>query len=392
MNFHMRLRTAAFIVALVAATSINAQTPAPTPAPPPPFDFSGVIFGNYQYRTDSAARVQTGGESPNKFDIERVYLTFRMPVGDRASIRATTDIVQNANGNYYNGWSVRLKYGYLQYNLLQDIGGHKGFNALARVGMLHTVMIDHEETFWPRYLGQVAAERFGFFSSADMGVASQVTLPRKLGEIYGTITNGPGYTSPETDRFKDVALRLSLTPFANDSGWLQTFALSPWIYRGATASKFAAGGAGQNAPVTDGLDRNRWGVFAGVRDPRLTVGAHYARRTEGFESGNNTVASPRLADSDSTGSLVSLYAIARPIHWQWNKNVAKLGVVARWDQFTRNTDVAGTQRLVIGGVQLEPTPRTAITLDYQSLTPNDFVGKAPITRTSTWFVHWSASF
>jgi hypothetical protein len=380
----------ALIGTFAAARPAVAQ--APTPTGPPPLDFSGVIFGNYQYRTDSAARAQTGGAHPNKFDIERVYLTFRMPVGDRASIRATTDIVQNANGSYYNGWTVRLKYGYVQYNVLEDIARQKGFNALARIGMLHTVVIDHEETFWPRYLGQVGTERFGFFSSADMGVASQVSLPNKLGDVYGTITNGPGYTSAETDRFKDFALRFSLTPFARDSGWLQTFAISPWVYRGKTASKFAAGGTGQLEPVADGLDRNRWGVFAGVRDPRLTLGAHYARRTEGFESGSNTVASPRVAAPDSTGTLISFYAVARPIRWQWNKNVAKLGVVARWDQFTPRSAMSGSERLVVAGVQFEPTSRTALTLDYQSLTPNDFAGRAPIAESKTWFLHWSASF
>lgn len=389
---NVRSQVTALVVTGVLAIAQPMSAQAPAQNGPPPLDFSGVIFGNYQYRTDSAARAQTGGEHPNKFDIERVYLTFRMPVGDRASIRATTDIVQNANGAYYNGWTVRLKYGYLQYNVLQDIAGHKGFSALARVGMLHTVVIDHEETFWPRYLGQVGTERFGFFSSADMGVASQVSLPHKIGELYATLTNGPGYTSAETDRFKDVALRLSLTPFANDSGWLQTFAISPWIYRGNTASKFASGGAGQLGPIADGLNRNRWGIFAGVRDPRLTLGAHYAQRTEGFEAGNNTVASPRVATPDSTGALISFYGVARPIQWQWNKNVAKLGVVARWDQFTPRTDVSGTQRLVVAGVQLEPTARTALTLDYQSLSPNDFAGRAPITESKTWFLHWSASF
>jgi hypothetical protein len=382
----------ALIVAGFLGLARGAAAQAPPQSGPPPIDFSGVVFGTYQYRTDSLARAQNGGEHPNKFDVDRVYLTFRMPVGDRAGIRVTTDIVQNANGSYYNGWTVRLKYAFLQYNLLQDIGGNKGFNALARIGMLNTVVIEHEETFWPRYLGPVGPDRFGFFSSADVGAAAQVALPRKMGELYATITNGPGYTSAETDRFKDLALRFSLTPFANDSSWLQTFAISPWIYYGKTASRFAAGGAGQQAAVADGLARNRWGIFAGVRDPRLTVGAHYARRTEGFESGNNTVAVPRVLAPDSTGSLISAYAVARPIQWQWNRNVAKLGAVARWDEFKPRMETSGKQRLVVLGPQLEPTPRTAVTLDYQSLAPVDFVGRAPIAETRAWFLHWSASF
>ena len=70
----------------------------------------------------------------------------------------------------------------------------------------------------------------------------------------------------------------------------------------------------------------------------------------------------------------------------------QLGVVARWDQFTPRTEIAGVQRLIVAGIQLEPTPRTALTLDYQSLAPKEFAGRAPITETRSWFLHWSASF
>lgn len=391
------LATTAAAPALAQGTGGQAQGSQPTT---PPIDFSGVIFGNYNVRTDSAAKAATGGKAPNQFTIERVYLTFRMPVGNRASIRATTDIFQNTNSasnSFYAGWVVRLKYGYLQYNFLNDIGGHKGFNALGRIGMLHTVVIDHEEGFWPRYLSQTGVERFGFFSSADLGVATQVSLPGKFGEVYGTITNGPGYTSAETDRFKDFAARLSITPFGKQTGWLQTFTISPWVYRGLTASRYANGGTGQVGPVTEGVARNRWGIFAGVKDPRLTLAAHYARRTEGFEPANaNTPAVARTV-IDSTGSLISVYGIARPVTWTWAKNTAHLGVVARWDRFTPRTALTGSQQLVIAGLQLEPSARTALTLDYQSLAPEGYAANAPIAQTritpgKTWFLHWSATF
>lgn len=387
------LRTTILTAALVAGAHSRVLGQGPgAQTTNPPIDFSGVIFGNYQYRTDSTARAQTGGKNPNQFLVDRVYLTFRMPVGDRASIRATTDIFQNGT----LGFDVRLKYGYLQYNVLNNIGGHSGFSALARIGMLHTVVIDHEEGFWPRYVSQTAVERFGFFSSADLGVAAQVVLPNRLGEIYGTITNGPGYASPETDRFKDLAVRLTLTPFSSTGGWLRGLAISPWVYEGSTASKFAAGGAGQTGAVTDGVARDRWGIFAGVRDPRLTLGAHYARRREGFESGLNTLAAPRVV-IDSAGDVVSLYAIARPVVWTAGKNTQKLGLIARWDRFKPRREVTGTERLIIAGLQWEPTTRTALALDYQTLSPEGYAsGSTPadrrITTASTWFLHWSATF
>ena len=374
------------------ADTAAARPPQPPPSTTPPIDFSGTIFGNYQVRTDSAAKAQTGGKSPDQFALDRVYLTFRMPVGDRASVRATTDIFQNAANGYYGGWAVRLKYGYLQYDVLRDIGGHKGFNALARIGMLHTVVIDHEEQFWPRYLGPTGVDRFGFFQSSDLGVATQVALPNRLGEVYATVTNGSGYQAPEADRFKDVALRATFTPLAARPGLLQTLAISPWVYKGFTASRFAAGGPGQVGPVAEALTRDRWGIFAGIRDPRLTVAAHYAHRAEGFETGANTPASPRVVTADSSGSLWSAYTIVRPWHWQVGKNTARLGAVLRWDRFTPRTAVTGHEDLVVAGVQFEPTTRTALTFDYQSLAPQDFLLRAPITTNHTWFLHWSATF
>ncbi|HSU96762.1 MAG TPA: hypothetical protein VLI40_05995, partial [Gemmatimonadaceae bacterium] len=82
-----------------------------------PIDFSGVVFGNYQYQAAAGAN-----KDQNKFDVERAYLTFKMPAGDRASIRVTGDLYQQtASGSdaYYKGWVLRAKYAYLQYDFLK---------------------------------------------------------------------------------------------------------------------------------------------------------------------------------------------------------------------------------------------------------------------------------
>ena len=78
--------------------------------------------------------------------------------------------------------------------------------------MLHTVVVDHEENFWPRYLAQTALEKNGFFSSADLGVSTGITLPNKLGEIYADVVNGTGYDNPENNKYKDFQARITLTP------------------------------------------------------------------------------------------------------------------------------------------------------------------------------------
>ena len=378
---------------LALPLAISAQQPADTtrPAPPPPpatvsipIDFSGVLYMNFQYRGDAGP-----AKSSNKFDLERAYLTFRMPAGDRASIRITADVFQQTtapNDAFYRGWVIRAKYAYLQYDYLKSA---TGWNGLARAGLLHNVVIDHVETFWPRWISQTPVERAGFFASSDAGVATQLTFPNKFGEIYATIVNGPGYASRETDRFKDYAARLSLTPFGrSDNRLLKTFALSGWTYIGAVASSFAAGGAGQIGPVGVSLPRTRSGVFVGVRDPRLSAGAEWDTRNDARETGANTIASPR-AEVDSTGRLLAGFVAIKPFQLMNDQSTFPLGLVARWDRFKPNTDTDGYINTVIGGLTWDLNKKTALSLDYQEVTPRSGVIAA---ATKTYFLHLVANF
>ena len=377
---------------LALPLALSAQQPADTtrPAPPPPpatvsipVDFSGVLYANYQYRGDKGP-----SKSQNKFDLERAYLTFRMPAGDRASIRITADVFQQAatpNDNFYRGWVIRAKYAYLQYDLIK----RASWNANIRGGLLHNVVIDHIESFWPRWLSQTPVERAGFFSSADAGVATLWTLPNKFGEFYATIVNGPGYTSRETDRFKDYAARLSITPLSSSSNKvIKTFALTGWTYIGAVASSFAAGGAGQIGPVGSSLPRTRSGVFAGLRDPRFTAGAEWDIRKDAKETGANTLVSPRV-EVDSTGRLIAGFVTMKPFQLMNDQSTFPLGLIARWDRFKPNSDTDGYINTVIGGLTWDLNKKTALSLDYQEVTPHS---GAIAAATKTYFLHLVANF
>ena len=367
----------------------TARPAAPTAAPAQPpthpiaIDFSGVLYANYQYRGDAGP-----AKSSNKFDLERAYLTFRMPAGDRASIRITADVFQQSsppNDAFYRGWVIRAKYAYLQYDYLKSAN----WSGVARAGLLHNVVIDHIESFWPRWISQTAVERAGFFSSSDAGVATQISFPRKSGELYVSVVNGPGYTSRETDRFKDYSARLSLTPFGTSSNrFLKTFTLSGWSYVGAVASQFVAGGPGQLGPVSESLPRTRSGIFAGVRDPRLSAGIEWDTRRDARETGANTALSPR-AEVDTTGRLLSGFATVRPFQLLNDKSTSPLGLVARWDRFKPNTAAAGSITTVIGGVTWDLNNKTALALDYQEQTPHS---GAILTPTKTYFLHLVANF
>lgn len=408
------------VVAAVAAPTgfapqLSAQQPAAAPTVvTPAFDFSGVVFGSYSVRTDSAGKAGFGGSSPNAFNVDRAYLTFRMPAGDNGQVRVTTDIFQNqsaATNGYYQGWAIRLKYAYLQYTALRNNFG-AGSSLVGRIGVLHTVVIDHQEGFWPRYLAQTAMERNGFFSSADAGVAGLLTLGDKLGEVYGTVTNGPGYTSYEKDRFKDFALRVSLTPFANSKDMnavVKTFAISPWVYKGYVGSAFAGGGAGQvgsgtNGAVTDGMKRDRYGVFAGVKDRRLTAGAEWAQRSDESEKGSNTAVAPRTV-TDSSGRLLDGFVILRPMEWIDGSRKSNLGLIARFDHYTPNTgpssaNYAGntpSYNYWVLGASYDLNQKITLALDWQKQTGTSFptptgTNVRPSPDNSNIFLHFQAIF
>ena len=282
------------------------------------------------------------GQGYNSFNFERAYLNAMEQLSSRTSVRATLDVFDGDNGSGSNGYEARLKYGYLQYDYLQGTG----LNATARLGMLHTVAIDHEEHFWPRWIQKSPTEFAGYFESADLGVATLVTMPSKMGEVYAAVTNGTGYTTGfgDDNRFKDYQARLTLTPFSSGTGILSTFDLSGWYYKGATENTF----------TTKALAKDRWGVFAGIKDPRLTVGLDWAENKDESATSPTTVGSV-------TGRLLSAYTTIRPMA------SGPLGLVLRYDQLKPNTGNDQNYSLLIGGLTYEVSSRASLSADYQEV-------------------------
>lgn len=364
--------------------SITDSTAAAAPAQPPqaplPFAFSGVLYLNYQYGG------ATSNRSDNRFDLERAYLNFRAASGSRDSVRVTLDVYQQRDASrdqYYRGWTMRVKYAYLQHDFLR--GSADQARVSARLGLIQTVMIEKEEQYWNRGLSQVAVEQGGYFNSADAGAAVAVSLPGRAGELYATIVNGAGYASRETDRFKDFQARLTLTPWARGGGALRGLQLSPWFSAGARASDFASR-RGTVQPVTDARTKNRYGFLATYRDARIAAGAHLARKIDVAESADTTRdVSP--STRTVTGNLVSAFAFVRPLATAERSHPWSLLVRADNARPDRSTD--GTQRRYIVGSTWDISSRTSLTLDVQSVSPrNGLTGSA----TRTFFLHLISNF
>src|SRR3954463_1708243 len=119
----------------------------PIPPATPGLNFSGVIFGSWNYQM-ATTPAQLRNQNNNEFVVDRAYLTFRMPAGDHTSIRITTDVFQTTE-NTPNAYTLRAKYAYLQYAADRMTNG---VQLTGRLGILHNVIIDHQETFWPRWI------------------------------------------------------------------------------------------------------------------------------------------------------------------------------------------------------------------------------------------------
>ena len=383
--------------------SAAASKPAPAPAaqtlPPatPGLNFSGVIFGfwNYQIRTTPN---QLRNQTNNEFNVDRAYLTFRMPAGDHTSIRITTDVFRSLDSSS-NAYTIRAKYAFLQY---ESPKLSNGLVLAGKVGIIENVVVPYLENFWPRYLSQAAVERSGYFASADVGLGGTVTFPNKMGEIYATVVNGPGYTARERDRFKDYAIRVTYTPLMNEpaGSLLQTFTVLGWGYKGAFASAFVNGGAGQLGAVGDALDRSRFGFFAGIRDPRLTLGAEFASRHDGSEIGQNTLASPRLP-TETTGRLLSGFALVRPWAFTNPSHKSPVGLVLRYDHISPTTSSEGfvtppatsnAYHNFIGGLFVDISQKAQLAFDYQEQLPSsNGVSTAPAAL-KAYYAHFNVNF
>jgi hypothetical protein len=367
-----------------ASSPLDAQPPAqqaPTQPAGPSVSVSGVVFGNYQYQLSGP------GKDFNQFLLERAYLTVRASLTDRTSVRVTTDVFQSGD---QNGWTVRAKYAYLQYQVVKAAS----WATLVRAGMIQNALTEHEEGFWQRFLAQVPLERNGGFATADVGVAAQLTLPARVGELYGEIVNGPGYTRRETDRFKDYALRVTLTPLAGRvAGLLSTLAVSPWIYEGATASTFVrGGGGGQIAPVGEGLPRTRRGIFTGVRDPRLTA-AVQAARMRTVTDALGTGPTPARVVSDVDADILAGFAIVRPLAALTKTGHSPFGVVARYDDVKTDVDRGDRYHFLIAGLLYDVNQRSTIALDYQEQLANSGAPALPAPGAfRTLFAHVVVNF
>jgi hypothetical protein len=328
----------------------------PKPEFKPSWNFSTWIFGSYSYQTDSTTKAANNDAPTSKFSVDRAYLTFRGQVAPDWGFRVTTDVFTVGGVGTYTGLAIRLKYAWMQWDFAHAAEPND-LSAFARIGQITTVVIDDEEHYWARWIQKTAVEFWGIQpASSDLGVGAQVNLPGKWGAVVGVLDNGGGYTvATDADRYKDAALRLSLTPLMKGNSLLKTFELSGWYQAGRTQGPGIAPG------YKPGLDNNAYGVYIGNADPRLQFGLEYAARL------TQSVVPTDSSILDNTAKLTDGFVIIRPFLFADPKGLP-LGVILRYDNYQPNDKVSTKMNLFIATVFLDVAKSSSLGISYQGQT------------------------
>ena len=169
------------------------------------------------------------GANFNDFLLKRGYLTFKESFTKNLSTRFTQDISVDREGDGEGDIELRLKYGYLSYEL-----GSIGFFAKPSVefGLVHRSWLDFEQKINRyRIQGRMFLERFGIIHSADYGITFMSLLggevdedyqksvsskyPGKYGSVQFGVYNGGGYHAIEENQNKLVEGRFTVRPIPN---------------------------------------------------------------------------------------------------------------------------------------------------------------------------------
>lgn len=185
----------------------------------------GLSIGALAYFDYSFGEKSKNNTHFNEFALNRGYINIRKEITPWFKARITPDIFKDAT----NGYVLRMKYYYADF-LPKDLGPVTDNDV--RVGMGQIPWIDFEEAInIYRMQGTMFQERFGSFSSADLGVGilgnfggalskeaqESVGYSTPYSGRYGTyhlgVFNGGGYTkTSDTNENKVFEGRISIRP------------------------------------------------------------------------------------------------------------------------------------------------------------------------------------
>lgn len=309
---------------------------------------SGVIFMRYDYDLTDIGR----GKGFNKLDIERTYLTIDSAVASNAKVKVVFDIYQNAKsvtikdagGNevkvpsYYDGWSVRLKNAYADITPLPII--------TIRAGMLGSPWTSVVEKAWNyRFVKKVLVDSEKLLDTTDLGACLVINLPKDLGEAVFAVLNGPGYTKPESDKFKDINPRITLVPLPKNE-MFKGLSISGHYYLGKCSD-------GKND-----YDRNRMGALINFTNSFINIGGEIDISNDQKLNKNGNIEDINGRGFSTFGELKFAKITTTSL-----RNV---GLIVRIDSWDPNTDVENDAHdILLAGFVYTMTKNFRTSLSFQ---------------------------
>ena len=154
--------------------------------------FSGVTYFDYTYDLTENAVNDAG------FALKRVYFTYEQSLSEDISCKFQTDI------NYKTSpFNIYLKNAKIDWKLP---GASFRKLTLGMQGMNIFNVI--EKTWGFRFLQKSAMDKYGFSSSADIGIGYSGKLASNTLNYSFMYTNGSGYKNTENDKYKKISVQL----------------------------------------------------------------------------------------------------------------------------------------------------------------------------------------
>ncbi len=205
------------ILLSLASVSALAQTPTTQPAEAPKKEeasswtdkvkLSAKAYLRYSYELGEEAR------NANQFNIDRLYVQSEYFATDKVRFQVTLDAGDTRNSTGNQVFFAETKSAFIE---VKDVLGP---GLYLRAGILPLAWIPYEEDLWGyRVQGPLPVDRWGYVTSADIGLALGGALPSKYGSFQVNATNGEGYKGVELNKRKELQARLTINPLASMGG------------------------------------------------------------------------------------------------------------------------------------------------------------------------------
>jgi len=314
--------------------------------------FDGLSFSGQWYMAYEVER--SPDENFSEFKLKRGYVSVHKRFTERLSARITQDITVDQEGDGRGDIELRLKYGYMKYQLDQIAFLSQPF---MEFGLVHRPWLDFEQKITGlRVQGTMFLERYWILRSADYGVMFGSLLggqmdaeyrknvssayPGRYGSIAFGLFNGGGYEAIEENENKLFEGRLTLRPL-------------PAVLPGMQASCLVGHGKGN---TTASPDLRYLAVFLSMEHSRFLATAQYY-------TGKGDVFGTAI---DSEGKALDqrgfslLGKVVTPI-----SNLALFGRIDRFDSDTAVDDAE--YHRYIAGLSVPIHQKSKIIIDYDHL-------------------------